>query len=189
VGVGVGFGLQSTVSNMMAGLTLIFTKPFRIGEYVEILGVRGVVSQINLMSTTLLRGDFSRVMIPNQKIVGDVLQNFGLSRQFELSIGVSYHTDLTQAQKIALELTRANKRVLTQPGPGVSIGGLADSSITIKVNAWVKLDDFGLAQSEIYQAIVERYRQQQIEIPFPQREIRVLNPSNPEKPEPSLSFP
>jgi len=174
VGVGVGFGMQSMVSNVVAGLTLIFTRPFRIGEYVEILGVRGVVTQINLMTTTLLRGDLSTLIIPNQKIIGEVLHNFGTSRQFELSIGVSYQADLTRAQAVALELTAANKRVLQQPAPSVSIGKLADSSVVINVNAWVKLDDFGPAQSEIYQAIVERFRQQQIDIPFPQREIRVL---------------
>jgi small conductance mechanosensitive channel len=175
VGVGVGFGMQSMVSNMIAGLTLIFTKPFRIGEYVEILSVRGVVTQINLMSTTLLRGDLSKVIIPNQKIIGEVLHNFGTSRQLDLSIGVSFHADLNKAQAIALEVTRANKRVMPQPAPGVSIGNLGDSAVVIKVNAWVRLDDYGPAQSEIYQAIVEQYRQQQIEIPFPQREIRVLS--------------
>jgi small conductance mechanosensitive channel len=175
LGVGVGFGMQSMVSNMIAGLTLIFTRPFRIGEYVEILSVRGVVTNINVMSTTLLRGDLSKIIIPNQKIIGEVLHNFGTSRQFELTIGVSYQSDLNKAQAIALELTRANKRVMPQPEPGVSIGSLADSSVVIKVNAWVRLDDFGPAQSEIYQAIVERFRQQQIDIPFPQREIRLLN--------------
>jgi len=177
VGVGVGFGMQTMVGNMVAGLTLIFTKPFRLGEYVEVLSVRGVVTNINLMSTTLLRGDLSRVIIPNQKIIGDVLHNFGTSRQFELTIGVGYQSDLKKAQALALELTLANARVLREPAPGVSIGGLADSAVTIKVNAWVKLADFGPAQSEIYQAIVERFREQQIDIPFPQREIRVLNPA------------
>jgi small conductance mechanosensitive channel len=177
VGVGVGFGMQTMVGNMVAGLTLIFTKPFRLGEYVEILSVRGVVTNINLMTTTLLRGDLSRVIIPNQKIIGDVLHNFGVSRQLELTIGVGYQSDLKKAQALALELTLANARVLREPAPGVSIGGLGDSSVTIKVNAWVKLSDFGPAQSEIYQAIVERFREQQIDIPFPQREISVLNPS------------
>ncbi len=124
-------------------------------------------------------------MIPNQKIIGDVLHNFGASRQFELSIGVGYQTDLTQALASALELTRANQRVLAQPAAGVSVASLGDSAVVIKVNAWVKLDDFGAAQSEIYQAILERYRQQKIEIPFPQREIRVLHPSAPPHPEPS----
>ena len=127
VGVGVGFGMQSMVSNMIAGLTLIFTRPFRIGEYVEILSVRGVVTHINLMSTTLLRGDFSKVIIPNQKIIGEVLHNFGTFRAVRTCpSGVGYQTDLNKAQAIALELTRANKRVMPHPESGVSIGSLAD---------------------------------------------------------------
>lgn len=185
VGVGVGFGMQSMASNMVAGLTLIFTKPFRIGEYVEILSVRGVVTHINLMSTTLLRGDLSRVIIPNQKIIGDVLHNFGNSRQFELTIGVGYQTDLKKALALALQLTLANPRVLREPAPSSSVGGLGDSAVVLKINGWVKLENFGPAQSEIYQAIVDKFREQQIDIPFPQREIRVINPSASPQSEPS----
>lgn len=177
LGVGVGFGMQGLVSNMIAGLTLIVTRPFRVGEYISVLGVQGVVTHIDLVSTTLVHADKSLVMIPNHKIIGEIVQNFGTIRQIALSVGVGYQTDLTRAQALARQVLERNTRVLREPRAGVGIGALQDSAIAININPWVRLDDFGPAQSELSQAIVECFRDNEIEIPFPQREIRVLNPS------------
>lgn len=177
IGVGLGFGMQGLVSNMLAGLTLIVTHPFRVGEYVSVLGVEGVVSHIDLVSTTLLSGDNSLVMIPNQKIVHEIVRNFGSVRQISLSATVGYETDLTRAQALARSVLDRNPRVLKEPRAGVSIGALQECGITITVNGWTKLGDYGSAQSEISQALVEIFRQNNIEIPLPQREIRVLKNS------------
>jgi small conductance mechanosensitive channel len=184
LGVGIGFGMQGLVSNMIAGLTLIFTKPFRVGEYVEILNVQGVVCHIDIVSTTLTHADTSKIVIPNHKIIGEIVHNFGTVRQITLMVGVGYHTDLKRAQELAAEVLERNPRVLREPKPVVLVGALQDSAITITAYPWVKLPDFGLAQSELNQAIVECFREHQIEIPFPQREIRILNAPAP--PEPSL---
>jgi small conductance mechanosensitive channel len=184
LGVGIGFGMQGLVSNMIAGLTIIFTKPFRVGEYVEILNVQGVVCHIDIVSTTLTHADTSKIVIPNHKIIGEIVHNFGTVRQITLMVGVGYHTDLKRAQELAAEVLERNPRVLREPKPVVLVGALQDSAITITAYPWVKLPDFGLAQSELNQAIVECFREHQIEIPFPQREIRILNAPAP--PEPSL---
>jgi len=184
LGVGIGFGMQGLVSNMTAGLTIIFTKPFRVGEYVEILNVQGIVCQIDIVSTTLTRADASKIVIPNHKIIGEIVHNFGTVRQITVAVGVGYQTDLKQAQALVADVLARNPRVLREPKPAVLVGALQDSSITINAYPWVKLPDFGLAQSELNQAIVECFREHQIEIPFPQREIRILNA--PALPEPSL---
>jgi small conductance mechanosensitive channel len=84
-GLGIGFALQGVLGNLVAGLTIIFTKPFRVGEYIELLGVHGDVVAIELSATTLLHPDRSRVVIPNRKIVGEILHNFGTMRQISLS--------------------------------------------------------------------------------------------------------
>lgn len=175
LGVGVGFGMQGLVSNMIAGLTLIVTRPFRVGEYISVLNVQGTVSHIDLVSTTLIHNDKSKVMIPNHKIIGEIVQNYGTVRQVPLSVGVGYQTDLKHAQQLVQEVLAQNKRVLAEPRAAIIVGALQDSSIAINIYAWVKLNDFGAAQSELSQAIVECFRENQIEIPFPQREIRVLN--------------
>jgi len=174
-GVGVGLALQGVLGNLVAGLTIIFTKPFRVGEWIEIAGVSGQVKTIELFSTTLLHTDMSRVVIPNRKIIGDILHNFGGIRQLDLSVGVAYGTNLNDATGIVRSVLAANKRVLKEPVPIVGVSMLADSTINIAVKPWVKVDDYVLAQAEINQAVAEQLRAANISIPFPQREVRLLN--------------
>ena len=92
-GLGIGIALQGVLSNVVAGLSIIFTKPFRVGEYIALLGVQGEVSLIELFSTTLVHPDRSRVVIPNRKIVGEILHNYGAVRQLALSVQVGYGSD------------------------------------------------------------------------------------------------
>jgi small conductance mechanosensitive channel len=173
--------MQGLVSNLIAGLTIIFTKPFRVGEYVEIVNVKGVVSHIDIMSTTLTNSDASKIVIPNHKIIGEIVHNFGTTRQISLTASVGYQTDLKRAQALVAEVLSRNARVLKEPKPVILVGALQDSAIPIAAYAWVRLNDFGLCQSELTQAVVETFRENQIEIPFPQREIRILNaPTAPE---------
>ncbi|MEO8427716.1 MAG: mechanosensitive ion channel domain-containing protein [Verrucomicrobiota bacterium] len=174
-GVGVGLAMQGVLGNLVAGLTIIFTKPFRIGEYVELAGVDGQVELIELFSTTLVHGDRSRVVIPNRKIVGEILHNYGIIRQLDLKVGVAYGTDLSRALSIMREVLNSNPRVLQDPRPVVGTAALAEFSIVIAVKPWVALADYGPAQAEINQAILERYRENQIQIALPQREVRFLN--------------
>ena len=174
-GVGVGFALQGVLGNLVAGLTIIFTKPFRVGEWIEIAGVSGQVKTIELFSTTLMHTDMSRVVIPNRKIIGDILHNYGNVRQLDLNVGVAYGTDLNDATAIVRRVLAANPRVLKEPAPIVGVTLLADSSINIAVKPWVKVDDFVFAQAEINQAVAEQLRAANISLPFPQREVRLLN--------------
>lgn len=174
-GVGIGLAAQGVLGNIIAGLTIIFTKPFRVGEYIELLGVNGEVTHIELFSTTLLHPDRSRVVIPNRKIVGEILHNHGTIRQLDLNVPIAYRSDLNQALAIVHDILNTNSRVLKDPKPVVGIEALADSSVTLGVSPWVKVPDFGAAQLEIYQAILEQFRAKGIEIPFPQHEVRLLN--------------
>ena len=173
-GIGIGLAMQGVLSNIMAGLTIIFTKPFRFGEYIEIAGVQGQVTSIELVSTTLLHADHSQVIIPNRKIVGEILHNYGHIRQLDLSVGVAYNTNISGALVIVRGVLTRNSRVLKEPAPVVGVTMLADSSISVAIKPWTAVGDYGPAQAEIYQAIVEQFRANKIEIPFPQREVRML---------------
>jgi small conductance mechanosensitive channel len=173
-GLGVGFALQGVLSNVMAGLSIIFTKPYRVGEHISLLGVHGDVVTIDIFSTTLLHPDRSRVVIPNRKIVGEILHNFGTIRQLGLSVGVSYATDLNQALAIVKDLLAKNPHVLNEPPASVLVSQLGDSAVTISIQPWVRVSDYVAAQGELNQAVIERFRSAAIDIPFPQRDVRVF---------------
>jgi len=174
-GIGAGLAMQGVLSNVVAGLTIIFTKPFRVGEYISIIGVQGEVQTIELFTTNLIHPDKSRIVIPNRKIVGEVLHNYGHIRQLDLSVGVAYGANLSQAIEVVKLVLQHNTRVLKEPEARVGVATLNESAVTISVNPWVAVPDYGGAQAEIYQAIVEQFRANKIEIPFPQREVRLFN--------------
>jgi len=173
-GAGIALAMQGVLSNVVAGLTIIFTKPFRVGEYISIVGVEGGVENIGMFKTTLNHPDMSKVVIPNRKIVGEILHNYGKIRQLDIRVGVAYDTDLNTAIAAIGEILQNNPRVLNEPKAGIGVSVLADSSINISVKPWVNVADYGPAGGEINKAIVETFRGRNIVIPFPQREIRML---------------
>ena len=175
LGAGIALATQGVLSNVVAGLTIIFTKPFRVGEYVSMLGEEGDVRAISLFTTTLGHPDRSRVVIPNRKIVGEILHNYGQIRQLDIVVGVAYDTDLNQALAAINDLLQGNSRVLKDPAPVIQVTLLADSSINIAVKPWVKVPDYVQAGGEINKTIVETFRGRNIVIPFPQREVRILS--------------
>ena len=173
-GAGLALATQGVLSNMVAGLSIIFSKPFRVGEYISIVGEEGLVQAITLFNTTLTHVDRSRVVIPNRKIVGEILHNFGNVRQLEISVGVSYETNISEVLAAIGELLRANPRVLKDPVPVVQTALLGDWSVSIAVRPWVQVQDYGAATGEINKAVLETLRARGIVIPFPQREIRLI---------------
>jgi len=175
-GAGIALAMQGVLGNLAAGLTIIFTRPFRVGEYVEMVGVEGRVEAIELFSTILSNPDRSQIVIPNRKIVGEILHNYGTIRQLDIIVSVAYGTDLNAALAAVNRVLSANERVLKDPAPVVRVAVLADSSINIAVKPWVPVGDFGLVTGEVNKAIVEEFRASRITIPFPQREVRLLNP-------------
>ncbi|MCD6048977.1 MAG: MscS Mechanosensitive ion channel [Verrucomicrobia bacterium] len=178
-GVGIGLAMQGVLGNVVSGLTIIFTKPFRLGEWVEMLGVRGEVTAIELFSTTLTHPDRSRIIIPNRKIVGEILHNYGAVRQLTISVGVAYATDLKAALAAARRVVDANPRLLKEPTAAIGISSLGDSAINIVIQPWVSVSNYGPAGAELNLAVVEEFRRSNISIPFPQREIRILKEPEP----------
>jgi small conductance mechanosensitive channel len=173
-GLGIGFALQGVLSNLVAGLSIIITKPFRVGEHVAMVGVRGDVSQIELFSTTLLHPDRSRVIIPNRKIVGEILHNYGRIRQLDVTVRIGARSNLTDVLAAAREVVAADPRLLTDPAPVVGVEGVTDAAITLAVQPWVAVGDYADARAALFQALIERFRARNIEIPLPQREVRLL---------------
>ncbi len=174
-GAGVALAMQGVLGNIVAGLTIMLTRPFRVGDYISIVKEEGVVKDISLFSTTLEHGDLSYVVIPNRKIVGEILHNYRTIRQLAIEVGVSYKTDVVAAVETIHEILRANPRVLKDPAPAVGIARLRDSCVVLAVAPWVQASDYAPAGGEINQAILEVFRARDIVIPAPQREVRVLS--------------
>jgi small conductance mechanosensitive channel len=173
-GAGVALATQGVLSNVVAGLTIIFSKPFRVGEYIAIAGVEGVVETITLFSTTLGHVDHSHVIVPNRKIVGEILHNYGRIRQVEASIGVAYDTDLAVPMALIQEVLAANPRVLKDPPAVVQTAQLGESAVIIAIKPWVLVQDQVAAPGELNAAVLEAFRARGVVIPSPQREVRLI---------------
>jgi len=174
-GAGIALATQGVLSNVVAGLSIIFTKPFRIGEYISIVHEEGQVQAITLFNTTLTHSDRSRIVIPNRKIVGEILHNFGNLRQVDVRVGVAYDTDIDGALAAIGEVLRASSRVLQDPAPLVQTILLGESSVSIGVRPWVRVQDYALATGEITRGVLESLRERGIVMPFPQREVRLIS--------------
>jgi small conductance mechanosensitive channel len=174
-GLGIGIALQGVLSNVVAGLTIIFTKPFRMGEYIEIAGVRGDVASVEQFSTTLLHPDRSRVIIPNRKIVGEILHNFGTMRQLHLSVTVPLVADVGAALAVATEVVTRNPRVLKDPPPLVGITAIGDGSIRIGIDPWVKVTDVRPAEAEPYRALTEHFHGRGIRLGPAPADVRLVD--------------
>jgi len=173
-GAGVALAMQGVLSNMVAGLTIIFSRPFRVGEYISIGGEEGQVENISLFNTVLSHPDLSQVVIPNRKIVGEILHNYNNIRQVEVAVSVAYDSDLNNIISVIGEVLRDNPRTLKDPVPIIAVSMLGDSSIKIAVKSWVKAPDYGLAGGEIKKIIVETFRSREIVIPFPRYEVQMI---------------
>jgi small conductance mechanosensitive channel len=173
-GAGIALATQGVLSNMVAGLTIIFTKPYRVGEYIAIVGVEGQVDAITLFNTALTHPDRSRIIVPNRKVVGEILHNYGNIRQSAIQVGVAYESNLPLALAAIRDVVRANPRVLPEPTPVIQVVALADSAVQIAIKPWVAVADYGAIAGELNVSLVEELRQRGIGIPYPQREVRLI---------------
>ena len=174
-GAGIALAMQGVLGNLAAGLTIIVTRPFRVGEYVSMVGVEGEVEAIDLFTTRLSHPDRSVVVVPNRKIVGEILHNYGQIRQLDLGVSIARADELERALAAIHEVMKANPRVLPEPAYIVGVAALADKSIRIAVKPWVKVPDFLPAGAEINRAIVERISAAGVDYPGAAREIRVVS--------------
>lgn len=172
-GAGVALAMQGILGNLAAGLTIIFTRPFRVGEYVAMAGVEGRVDAIELFSTTLSHTDASRVIVPNRKIVGEILHNYGQIRQLDLKVPVHRSQDVEGTLATVEAAVKAHPGVLPAPAAVIGISRLGETAITISVCPWVRVDDVGPASAAINQAILDGLRASGVAYPAP-TELRLL---------------
>ncbi len=173
-GAGLALATQGVLSNLVAGLSIIFAKPFRVGEYISIVGEEGRVDIITLFSTTLTHTDQSRIVIPNRKIVGEILHNYGRIRQLDIRVGVAYDTDMSGVLSLIAAILAENPRVLKEPAAVVQTVLLKDSTVEIAARPWVLIEEYVPAVGEINRTVLAGLRDSGISLPFPQREVRLI---------------
>lgn len=173
-GAGVALAMQGVLANLAAGLTIIFTRPFRVGEYIAIVGVEGEVETINLFATRLSHADRSVVVVPNRKIVGEILHNYGQIRQLDLTVCVGRSDDLEPALVAIRAVVAANPAVLPSPAAFVGVSVLGDTSIAIAVKPWVKVADVAEASAQINRAVAEKLLAAGIDCPPLAGRLRLL---------------
>jgi small conductance mechanosensitive channel len=174
-GVGVGLALQGVLGNLMAGLTIIFTKPFRVGEYVSLLGVHGAVAQVELFSTVLVHPDRSRVVIPNRRIVGEILHNYGRSRQLKILVSLPLDADAARALAVARDVVARSPWALKEPAPIVGVDAVTEGVIRIAVLPWVPVAEEIVAGSELHEALVAALRAHGVPLGVTPTYVQLLN--------------
>ena len=173
-----GLALQGSVSNFAAGVVLIATKPFKIGDTLTVHDTYGEVEEIKLAYTVLINEDKEQITIPNKYMIGDVLVNSYSYRIVEGSVGVSYDSDAKSAVELIKETVSTCRDVSSDNEPIVGIENFGDSSINIGYRYWVPTHSFFKTQYDVNLKVLEALNESKIAIPFPQREIRMLGDNN-----------
>jgi small-conductance mechanosensitive channel len=177
LGVGIGFGLQAIVNNFVCGLILLFERPIKVGDNIQLGEQWGEVKRIGLRSTIVRTFDNSEIVVPNSDLVSNQVTNWTLSdrkSRITLPVGVAYGSDVTLVMRTLLESVKENPLVLKIPDPVVVFSGFGESSLDFRLLVWITDVDSRLrAQTEILQEIDRRFRELGIEIPFPQRDLHL----------------
>ncbi len=178
IGVGLGFGLQNIISNFVSGVIILAERPISIGDRVEMGEIAGLVSQINLRSTTIVTNDNIAIIVPNSDFITSKVTNWSYGDpkvRIRLPIGVAYGTDPQRLRRLLLEVAAAHPLVLREPAPEIFFNGFGDSSLNFELAVWTiemapKPRRF---RSELNFAMEKKLRENQIEIPFPHRDLHV----------------
>lgn len=173
-GAGIALALQGVLGNLAAGLTIIFTRPFKVGEYISIVGEEGLIEYVSLFTTTLSHPDRSRVIIPNRKIVGEILHNFGRLRQLDVRVALAHVSDIDGALHALRGLLATQPRLLAEPRPVVAVLTMTEAGVQIAVRPWTTVADFGDASSELTRAALQLLQARGFAAPVPQRQVRLL---------------
>jgi small conductance mechanosensitive channel len=177
-GLAVGLALKDSLSNFASGVMLIVFKPFKVGDYVEVGGVSGLVELISIFSTELKTLDNKTVIIPNSQVYGNIIINYSAKpvRRADMVVGVSYSDDLKKTQQVIREVLSKDPRILKTPEPVVAVSELGDSSINFIVRPWVKTEDYWVVQWSFLENIKIAFDANDISIPFPQRDVHIDQP-------------
>ena len=176
-GLAVGLALQGTLSNIAAGVLLLFLRPFKVGEYIDAGGVSGTVRDVGLFSTELKTFDGIFMMVPNSQLASAAIKNYSRfpTRRLDLTIGISYADNLNRAMRVLNAVLETEERILNDPPHEVLVTELADSSVNINLRCWTKREDYWSLLFDLTKKSKLQLDDNGITIPFPQRDVHLYH--------------
>ena len=181
LGVGLGFGLRNIIENFVSGLIILGERPIQLGHRIEVGDTIGRVVRIGARSTAVLTNDNIRIIIPNSELITGRVVNWSHGDgqiRLRVPVGVSYRSDVQLVQKLLLEVASANESVLENPAPAVIFVEFGESALNFELRVWTRelLDRPGRLTSQLNFSIWEKFREHDIEIPYPQRDLYLKEP-------------
>ncbi|MCM2359682.1 MAG: mechanosensitive ion channel, partial [Geobacteraceae bacterium] len=178
VGIGLGFGLQNIVNNFICGIIILFERPIKVGDRVEVGNVEGDVVRISGRSTTVVTNDNIAIIVPNSKFMTENVVNWSHTEQkvrFRIPVTVAYGSDVRLVERLLLEVAAANPDILDKPAPGVRLMEFGDSGLCFELRAWSStlVHRKGLLISALNFAVLDKFIEHRIEIPYPRRDLYV----------------
>ena len=178
IGIGIGLGLQGIANNFISGIVILFERPVKVGDRIEVGSVLGNVTAINMRSLTVLTNDNINIIIPNANILNENVVNWSYSDRtvrFKVPIGVAYGSNVREVEKILLEVAHSVPEILKDPAPAVVLIGFGDSSINFELRVWSStfMERKSDLKSLVNFGIAAAFEKHGIEIPFPQRDLHI----------------
>ncbi len=175
-GLAIGLALKDSLSNFAAGVMLVLFRPFTIGDVVSTAGITAKVEKITIFNTLFCTADNQLVIVPNNKIISDIITNINAkdTRRIDLVVGISYTDDMVQTKGVLERLAKEDSRVLTDPETTVAVAELADSSVNLVFRPWVKTADYWAVRFDLTENIKNALDEAGISIPFPQQDVHLF---------------
>lgn len=172
----IGLALQDSLSNVAGGFLILFSKPLKVGDFVEFDGITGTVEVIGILQTKLKKSDGTTVFIPNRKISDAIILNYSedKNRRLDINFGISYESDENLAKKIICDILNKNDYVLHDEDYTVRIGELADSAVMIYVRVWTLHENYWKLYYDLHEQVKQAFDENQISIPYPQADIHMI---------------
>ena len=176
-GLAIGLALKDSLGNFASGVMIVIFKPFKVGDSVVAGGVTGTVTEVTIFNTVFLTADNQKIIVPNSSITGGSITNVNANdtRRVDIIVGISYEDNIKHAKEVLANIINENSKVLKDKAVGINVTELADSSVNITINVWVKSSDFASTKAELLESIKTTFDEVGITIPYPKQEVYQYN--------------
>ncbi|WP_419678197.1 mechanosensitive ion channel family protein [Aliarcobacter lanthieri] len=176
-GLAIGLALKDSLGNFASGVMIVLFKPFKVGDSVIAGGASGTITEVTIFNTVFLTADNQKIIVPNAKITSASITNVNANdtRRIDITIGISYEDSIKQAKEVLTKIINDNSKVLKDKAVGITVTELAESSVNLTINVWVKASDYGSTKAELLEDIKITFDEVGITIPYPKQDVYQYN--------------